>query len=213
MNLELEDRHIFFLCLVGFMSLTILVVSNNLTEIDKQIQSSIFEYSQGPLFEFMKYFTYIGDVAIVLPATGIIMYYFYRQKDKLVSFYYGSMVVSSIISSLAIKYLVERLRPNPGLSPPAFHPVYSYPSGHTVRVFVLLIGFYVFYSIFYKRQHNNLLLLSCIVVPIVVGISRIILGLHYLTDIIGSILLGGSIIIFFKILINRNYNRLTRVKQ
>ena len=36
----------------------------------------------------------------------------------------------------------------------------------------------------------------------IIGISRIVLGLHYPTDIVGSVLLGGVIIMTFLILID-----------
>ncbi len=201
MKFELDDRSILLSFIAAFISLTILVISSYVAGVDQHILSVIFESSQGSLFEVMRYVTYLGDVLVVLPGAGIVMYYFYRSEERSLSIYYGSMVVSSLILSWVIKYLVRRSRPEMGLSPPTI--VYSYPSGHTIGAFMLFVGFYVFYSMIYRGKHRWDLLSVCVVIPMVIGLSRMILGLHYLTDILGSILLGGAMVTLFKILVER----------
>ena len=61
----------------------------------------------------------------------------------------------------------------------------AYPSGHTASIFFV---FYVFYK-FGKKisdSYSNITFLSLFVLASMVAISRIILGAHWLSDVIGA---------------------------
>ncbi|MFO8109221.1 MAG: phosphatase PAP2 family protein [Thermoplasmata archaeon] len=206
MKMDLDDRFLFVFSLICFLVLTLLVANNFLKEIDRQIFLFIFEASQGTLYCFMKYITYIGDALFVLPVTVVIMYFFYRVKEKTLSIYFGIMMCVSLVSTSALKYLIKRPRPQVEVSVPDIHSIYSYPSGHTVGVFVLFLGFYVFFWILYKQETNISILSFSIIIAAVVSFSRIVLGHHYLTDVIGGVLLAILVINSTKIAVKKDSN-------
>jgi len=58
---------------------------------------------------------------------------------------------------------------------------YSFPSGHTLNATILA---YIIYKKFPQVGYN------IIILPIIVGFSRVYLGVHYLSDVISAMLLG-----------------------
>jgi undecaprenyl-diphosphatase len=69
-------------------------------------------------------------------------------------------------------------------------PDYSFPSGHTLNAFVFYIAIaLILWSVFGRRVGTTALVIA-LLLGIGVGISRIYLGYHYLTDVVGGILAG-----------------------
>ncbi len=65
----------------------------------------------------------------------------------------------------------------------------SFPSGHLTIVFVLA---------FYTYHHNKVAGLILIILSIISGIARVIAGIHWPTDILGSIVLAYATIFLVK---------------
>ena len=66
---------------------------------------------------------------------------------------------------------------------------YSFPSGHSM-ISVLFFGSIIYLVNKYNVKHKKLITFSLSTFVLLVGISRIYLGVHYLTDVVGGYLLG-----------------------
>ena len=92
-----------------------------------------------------------------------------------------------------LKYLIKRNRPyindsDIKLFDNNIIDKYSFPSGHSTFCFL----------IYFILHDNNIINKYYIVFPLLVGISRIMLGAHYITDVIGGIILAKLLSLLVK---------------
>ncbi len=90
----------------------------------------------------------------------------------------------------ALKYTFDIPRPDAVFSPPSSG---AFPSGHSagITVFVTLIAGFIAGESHQRKRWQTYIFLSLPLLP--VAISRLYLGVHWFTDIIGGILLGLAI--------------------
>ncbi len=97
----------------------------------------------------------------------------------------------SLAMTIAVKGLVGRDRPPLAEAVPPFESSASFPSGHSLNALVI-IGIVV-YSLVISQKHRRVRLLTVVVggtYALAVGLSRVYLGHHWLSDVIGAWLLG-----------------------
>ncbi|MFP4051473.1 MAG: phosphatase PAP2 family protein [Thermoplasmata archaeon] len=189
---------IIFIILFSF--LTVIVAFDYSDNIDENVSRHISGEPGNPLFEIMRYITHLGDFYFILPASIAVIVLFYYLKEPILSVLFAIMMLCAIPAYKVIKHLFKRQRPVINF---INETGYSYPSGHTTGAFTFFIGLYVFYQLLYKNQHNYLFLTICGSLAFLVGLSRMVLGVHYLSDVIGGILLSGILVSSFTIIHER----------
>jgi undecaprenyl-diphosphatase len=107
---------------------------------------------------------------------------------------YGAALFLSIASAGALvidatmKLIFER--PRPKLDYAAVLPDYSFPSGHAMNALVVYVTLaLIIWSVFGRRIGMTAMVIAA-VLAVGVGVSRIYLGYHYFTDVIGGFLAG-----------------------
>ena len=109
------------------------------------------------------------------------------------------MIINALIIFI-FKHIFKRERPN--IKRLVYEKGYSFPSGHMVSS----ISFYGFILMFIINMTIGLpfKIIAFIVLTYLIykiGYSRIFLGVHYLSDIIGGVLIGSSYLLLYCYLI------------
>ena len=173
-----------FLIVLFILDLT-LVISGNTEVFDNTIYLLVRNFNNVYFDNFFKFITMFGNpkvVIIILLILNILL----SRKDALIC---DILSITSVITNFIIKNLVMRDRPN--VLRLIKQGGYSFPSGHAM-ISIMLYG-YLFYLV-HKRITNKklkfLLQFFIIIFIFLLCISRIYVGVHYATDIIGGVLLG-----------------------
>lgn len=91
----------------------------------------------------------------------------------------------------AIKLLVRHPRPTVAMI--ALPPDFSFPSGHAVAASALYVTLALLAAGVERRSGpRRLLIASGVLVAVLVAWSRVYLGVHYLTDVVGGLMLGTA---------------------
>ena len=143
---------------------------------------------------FMKGATWLGSNAVVIPVALIVAAAFVvrrRSYRPLVQLAAG--VVSSILVYDVVKAVVHRARP-----PVAMRLVhvsgYSFLSGHAT-VAVAVWGAIAIVLASGRRSRTKVLLGAAVgAIAFLVSVSRLYLGVHWFTDVVGGLALGAAIL-------------------
>jgi membrane-associated phospholipid phosphatase len=136
----------------------------------------------------MNLLTDLGSI-LVLPVVFVLVEAWLLWRKR---FRAGVLLAVACIGSLVLQGTMKLFfaRPRPQLSYANVLPDYSFPSGHTMNA-VIFYGAValILWSIFGRRVGLAAIAVAT-VIALGVGISRIYLGYHYLTDVVGGILAG-----------------------
>lgn len=128
------------------------------------------------------FFTTIGNVEYILPITLVLIAYLLYTKQRLyaliVLFGMGGAAAANII----LKLLFHRDRPTFWQSL-ITETGYSFPSGHAMLSAALIL---CIIAIVWRTKYRWLAIIVGAVVVIMIGLSRLYLGVHYPTDIIAG---------------------------
>ena len=124
------------------------------------------------------------------------------NKEKRSFLWFGiSMGIAGGIAPLIVKNAIRRARPTDGLM---LRTGYSFPSGHTMGT-LALYGLVIMLAAIYikKAWLRYTVMISSLAIILIISWSRIHLGVHFLSDIIGSMFLGLSLLIVAWLVISR----------
>ena len=153
-----------------------------------------------PLLPDYKLYSFMIALPLILGSI-----YFLKKRDFFAAGFFCTVPLVTFILNCIIKPIIQRGRPPIELQI-AIHPQsFSYVSSHSL-VTMCLYGIIIFY--FLKFCSNKILKISVIFISTVwilfVGFSRIWLGVHYPSDVLGAYFLGFILLMFYsKILLKR----------
>ena len=172
-----------------FLIVLIFVLKYDNLVIDNYI-INLFKYKNNLLTNFMKVITLFGSAYVIVPCCIILLFALKNKKNKILMT--SNLVIITLLNQL-LKRVFRRLRPINGI---ISESGYSFPSGHSM-VSMAFYGFLIYLLYKSNFKYKNIFIGLLIVLILLIGISRIYLGVHYPTDVFGGFLLSISYLLLF----------------
>ena len=171
------------------------------TPLDRCVQDWFFSLRSQWLNTLIIPLTHTSDTITIVVLCIILVVSPFPDRKK-----YGFPVTLAALSGLAIykpmKHLFLRLRPDVSL-----HLVeqggFSFPSGHSVTsVIVFGLLFYLIRKHCNRPALRNVLSGICLLLAVLVGPSRIYVGVHWPTDVLTGWCIGGGVLLIFLVILD-----------
>ena len=181
------------LVIVAFAVLTFLVKTMPYFGIDLQITRTIqlINFPSFALLMTLISWPGFGPQDIIITGLIVLLIFGFGLRWEAVMALIAALFTTGI--NLLVKDLVQRPRPTPNLvNVFAKLPSYSFPSGH-VMFYLGFFGFIWFlaYTLLNPSIKRGLLLVFFGILIVLIGVSRVYLGEHWASDVLGSYLLGS----------------------
>ena len=185
---------ILFICLIGFLALAEDVFNKEIMKGDiigyKMVSTFLISDFATPIAKFI---TNFGGAIFLIILTILLLVVLKNKKVGLSIC--TNLVVVTILNQL-LKRLLQRPRPT------EFRIIeengYSFPSGHSM-VSMAFYG-YLIYLIYRFVKNKYLKWISIVLLSLLIcliGISRIYLGVHYTSDVLGGFLISISYLVIY----------------
>ncbi len=154
-----------------------------ITKIDLSVMMFVQEHLRTNMGNaVMKFITHLGDDGILWIALGVGLLLF-RKTRKIGWCVLVSLLINSLITNVTLKNLIARPRPFHAseLIQPLIHrpSSFSFPSGHTSGSLTAALAF----QKYVPKKYG----VPAVVLASLIAISRIYVGVHYPTDVLGGV--------------------------
>lgn len=191
---------ILFLCLVGFLALAEDVFNKEIMSGDIIGYNIISKFLISDFVTpIAKFITNLGG-AISFIILTIVLFLVIKNKKIGLSIFLNLVIV--IVLNQLLKIILQRPRPTD------FRIIeetgYSFPSGHSM-VSMAFYG-YLIYLIYKYVKNKYVKWISIVLLGILIcsiGISRIYLGVHYTSDVLGGFLISVSYLVIYISSVNK----------
>jgi membrane-associated phospholipid phosphatase len=154
-----------------------------------------FQQNQAPWLRIsMLVIVYPGN-SFLLPAMVLLtVVIFWSLGDRLEAVFVAGLSACSLLLDLLLKVLIHRPRPSAGLVRVIQSAIgYSFPSGHVMAYIAYFGLLFAFGVLLFRGRHwwRSALLIVSAAFVVLIGPSRVYLGDHWASDVIGAYLIGG----------------------
>lgn len=185
---------ILLICIIIFIAIIEDVFEKETIEMDLLIYKiMVIKMRNDPLTVLFKIITNLGGAYFLILLTILLTIFI---KDKKIAFSIPiNLIIVTMLNNI-LKNIVQRPRPI------GYRLIdesgYSFPSGHSMvsAAFYGLIIYFIWKNVKNKKLRNiSCILLSFLIVFI--GLSRIYLGVHYASDVLGGFIISIAYLIIF----------------
>ena len=173
---------------VIFVHLSTEILETDTQFIDTSISNIVYSFRTPALTAIMTFISDLGaDYMLIIMVIIIIIMIWKKHRQE--AFLFIIITFMGVLINSTQKLFFQR--PRPMIDPLIVESSYSFPSGHAMNSFVFfaVLSFYIYH--FTRRKLFSIILsLVCLFIVLLIGFSRIYLGVHYPSDIIAGYLVG-----------------------
>lgn len=199
---------IFFIGLFTYFSYT--VAKERWQKIDFDTMVKLQDHISRRFDGIFSYFSLLGSAEVTIGFCLVLAFLFLLRRRWLAILGWLMIIPASLVEVFGKLVL---LHPGPPVffhrsllptSLPSFyvHTDFSYPSGHMART-IFIVTIFICLTIFSSRNIIPRFVIFCSLITLaaLMGLTRVYLGEHWLSDVLGGGLLGLSVGLFASILI------------
>jgi undecaprenyl-diphosphatase len=183
-----------FIFLAWSIAVKNIFYTSTLVSLDTNLNMYTRSHLTVPQANFFLFFTSLANIEIIVLALVVISLILFLIRERITAaFFVGALGLGSAFS-LFFKNLFLRPRPLDQVFVIA-HRGFAFPSGHAL-ISIIFYGFlgYILVHSFKKRWLKIIITIVTILVIFLIGVSRVYLGVHWATDVVGGWLLGGALL-------------------
>ncbi len=188
---------VLFLCISAFLMGTIQdFLSHESLAIDLKVEHFFYNLRSQFLLRLFYFLTLFAEpgVSIILILVMTVLFFIYRERLYIFTLWFA-FIIGEGLTTLG-KYAFHRERPDIALRAITENS-FSFPSGHATTVIIIYgVIAYIAVKSFKSWEAKAASVFSFIFLVLLVDISRLYLGVHYLSDIIAGNLVGLAALIF-----------------
>jgi len=180
------------LTLVLFIRITSELLEHEVSSVDRTILIGFAAARTPWLTGLAVDFTALGSVTLVVLVSTIALCVLLLLKDRMAALQLVAASVGAGILTTTIKNYIDRPRPEV-VTQLIQVSGFSYPSGHSLAAASLYLTVAILVCRHLQRTGHQIAILAMTVgIILLVGISRIYLGVHYPSDVASGISLGAA---------------------
>lgn len=176
-----------------FATIVVMLLTNNVTSLDNSIYNIIISSKSDAMTMFMTVITMMCNTEFIIVATLLLVLLIKNKKI-------GGMIASNVVLCSVINTIIKHifLRPRPVGIKLIEQGGYSFPSGHSmmaVAFYGLLI--YIIWNTKWRNVWKIFTTTLLVILILLIGISRIYVGVHFASDVIAGLSISLSYLIIF----------------
>ncbi|OTZ63667.1 phosphoesterase [Bacillus thuringiensis serovar kyushuensis] len=170
------------------------VHAGGVTVMDTYVRGLVKGLQTESSLTFFSYFTKLGSATGIAATLVISLLVFWKQRYYAAMIVYPMGILITHLVNKGIKEIVKRERPSLNEALDALG--YSFPSGHAM-LSIMTFGFlaYIIAANLKSIAGKCVITILMGIVILSIGLSRVILNVHYPTDILAGYCVGGILLV------------------
>lgn len=155
-------------------------------QFDEATRAAVHQLASPAMTTAMRGISFLGSTLFLTLATAAVIIWFASRKWGREAKLMAATMIGASLLNVSLKMAFKRPRPVPffDLLPPES---YSFPSGHSLTSACFFGAFAAIISARMKSRRARIMVwVVCVITFVVIGLSRIYLGVHHTTDVIAG---------------------------